>query len=86
MIRISEYLNCCDRELYYHPAQSSITKIFENFLKISSQIQFGIISITFYIDFLKDIASIFLEISGFMYNLYNYTLYIYILLIFLTLN
>ena len=61
-------------------------KIFENFLKISSQIQFGIISITFYIDFLKDIASKFLGISGFMYNLYNYTLYIYILFIFLTLD
>ena len=53
-------------------------KIFENFLKISSQIQFGIISITFYIDFLKDISSIFLGISGFIYNLYNYTLFIFI--------
>ena len=36
-------------------------KIFENFLKISSQVRFGIISITFYIDFLKDIASIFIR-------------------------
>ena len=86
MIRISEYLNCCDREIYYCPVQSSVTNIFENFLKISSQIQCGIISITFYIGFLKDIASNSLGISGFIYNLYNYTLYIYILLIFLTLD
>ena len=53
-------------------------KIFENFLKISSQIQFEIISITFYIDFLKDITSNLLGISGFVDILYNYTLFIFI--------